>query len=50
MACQADRRLSSGWVDELASGLLREARSVSCRPGAEGAPEVADEGVLADLE
>jgi hypothetical protein len=46
VACHCERRDSSGWLDE-SVGFVREERSVSCRPGAEGAVmEVVVEGVL----
>jgi hypothetical protein len=47
VACQAERRASSGCVDEEEEICgCRDARRVSCRPGAEGAPAMLEEGVL----
>lgn len=47
MACQLERRASSGcvlddWPRVVLVGGEREARRVSCRPGAEGAPADVD--------
>ena len=61
MACHCVRRDSRGWVEERVGllvlgeigevGFCREVRSVSCRPGAEGAPRGREEVLVrVDLE